>query len=252
MPPKDKAAAEAAMRRARCQLLVQMHPFKTMRVCATARPGMTQEMLEQKSVFAAWAWGFGKGSVRGARNVVVGTGKSLREIGYTLADTENMYVELVTWGSFRLYEGDLSDAAKALASGNVGAGQYYAQMGLGMATLGGSDVVQGIVAVRQGRMTKDELSEMLGGVGGMTLISAGIMKARGPGRPMDANQMALRDLVNEVGRAKGGLTQAEAGIIAEWAEDYKHQGFRIETSAEWGPHMHGAGFWTRHVPIFGQ
>ncbi len=116
-----------------------------------------QWVSDSWSVGTAFVGGLGQGAV----NIVKGTVNTVVQGAEMTADTFNCTAEVVTGHS--IYKGDLSDAGKALQSGQLTAGQFYADVGANTVTFGVYGEVKTLNQLANGEITVDQASQQIGG-----------------------------------------------------------------------------------------
>lgn len=105
--------------------------------------------------------------------------KGVVQLGYMGADLTNASVEIVS--GYQLYQGDLSQTAQALNSGQLGYGQYYAEFGANTVTMGTYGEVKAGYQLATGQISMDQFSDTMISTGIMQYAGARMMQAQGVG-----------------------------------------------------------------------
>ena len=92
------------------------------------------------------------------------------------ADFANASLEAAT--GYTMYRGDLSRTSQALASGQLGYGQYYGEFTANTLTLGTYNQGKTLYQLGSGQISVDQASEQIGGTAVFQFAGAKLMQRR--------------------------------------------------------------------------
>jgi len=129
------------------------------------------------------------GAGTGIKNVVVGTGKAVREVGYQAADLANTTGYLIS--GHEMYHGNLSGLGQASMSDDFSYGQHVVETGANMVTFGVYGEGKLTYQYATGQIDLQSYSEGMGASGVFQIGAAYVMKqSQVQARPSARNGMA--------------------------------------------------------------